>query len=160
MKPQTNRAGLDSSARPILLIEDNAMDIDFALQAFDEHKIGNPVVICRDGEEALAFIAAHTSPQDLQVPAVVLLDLHLPLVDGIEVLRQARRHPTWKLVPIVVLTSSRESTDISKAYEFGVNSYIVKPVSFPAFADVVKQIKTYWLLANEPPFGEPTHRPS
>jgi CheY-like chemotaxis protein len=156
---QAKHPGTDPSARPILLVEDNAMDIDFALQAFDENKVGNPVVICRDGEEALAFISAHTTPQDRQVPAVVLLDLHLPKVDGIEVLRHARRHPTWKQVPFVVLTSSRESTDISRAYEFGVNSYIVKPVSFSAFADVVKQIKAYWLLANEPPFGEPTHRP-
>ena len=85
---------------------------------------------------------------------MVLLDLRLPKVDGIEVLREARQHAVWKRIPFVVLTTSRENSDIARAYELGVNSYIVKPVDFVAFAEVVKQIKFYWLLTNEPPFPD------
>ena len=139
-------------ARPILVVEDNPMDLDFLLQAFEEHGVLNPVSICRDGEEALEFIEAHMSPEDPNLPLLVLLDLRLPKVDGVDVLRKARQHPVWKQIPVVVVTTSRENADISKAYELGVNSYIVKPVDFIAFAAVVKQIKCYWLLTNEPPF--------
>jgi len=139
-------------ARPILVVEDNPMDLDFLLQAFEEHGVLNPVSICRDGEEALEFIDAHVSPDDPNLPLLVLLDLRLPKVDGVDVLRKARQHPVWKQIPVVVVTTSRENADISKAYELGVNSYVVKPVDFTAFAAVVKQIKCYWLLTNEPPF--------
>lgn len=139
-------------ARPILVVEDNPMDLDFMLQAFEEHGVLNPVLVCRDGEEALQFLAAHTKPDDPSLPLLVLLDLRLPKVDGIDVLRQARQLPVWKQIPFVVVTTSRENVDISRAYELGVNSYIVKPVDFPSFAEVVKQIKFYWLLTNEPPF--------
>ena len=142
-------------ARPILVVEDNPMDLDFLLQAFEEHGVLNPVRVCRDGEEALQFIDAHPSPEDKDLPLVVLLDLRLPKVDGIDVLRRARQHPVWRQIPFVVVTTSRENTDISRAYELGVNSYIVKPVDFAAFAEVVKQIKFYWLLTNEPPFPDP-----
>jgi CheY-like chemotaxis protein len=145
-------------ARPILVVEDNPMDLDFLLQAFAEHGVLNPVQVCRDGEEALEFIAAHPTPDDATLPLLVLLDLRLPKVDGIEVLRQARQHPVWKQIPFVVVTTSRENVDISRAYELGVNSYIVKPVDFPAFAEVVKHIKFYWLLTNEPPFSESNGR--
>jgi CheY-like chemotaxis protein len=141
-------------ARPILVVEDNPMDLDLMLQAFDEHCVLNPVHVCRDGEEALQFIGRHSTPDDMNVPLVVLLDLRLPKVDGIEVLRRARQLPVWKHIPFVVLTTSRENTDISRAYEMGVNSYIVKPVDFTAFTDVVKQIRFYWLLTNEPPFPD------
>ena len=96
----------------------------------------------------------HQLPTDSQIPILVLLDLRLPKVDGIEVLRQARNHSVWKQVPIVVLTTSRENKDIEAAYQLGVSSYIVKPVDFLAFAEVVKTIKVYWLLTNEPPFRE------
>ena len=142
-------------ARPILVVEDNPMDLDFLLQAFEEHSVLNPVTICRDGEEALQFIDAHPSSDDPALPLLALLDLRLPKVDGIEVLRRAREHPVWKQIPFIVVTTSRENADISRAYELGVNSYIVKPVDFVAFADVVKQIKIYWLLTNEPPFPSP-----
>lgn len=142
------------SARPILLVEDNPMDLDFMLQAFDEHGVLNPVHVCRDGEEALDYIAAHCTTSSL--PLLVLLDLRLPKVDGIDVLREARKDPIWKQIPIVVITTSRENSDIRRAYEVGVNSYIVKPVDFAAFADVVRQIKFYWLLTNEPPFSDAT----
>lgn len=140
------------SALPILVVEDNPMDLDFMLQAFEENGVLNPVHVCRDGEEALDYIASHPKHDDPALPLLVLLDLRLPKVDGIDVLRQARQHSIWRKVPFVVLTTSRENTDISKAYEIGVNSYIVKPVDFAAFAEVVRQIKFYWLLTNEPPF--------
>ncbi len=142
-------------ARPILVVEDNPMDLDFLLQAFDEHGVLNPVTICRDGEEALQFIDAHATPEDPALPLLALLDLRLPKVDGIDVLRRARQHSVWRQIPFIVVTTSRENADISRAYELGVNSYIVKPVDFAAFADVVKQIKIYWLLTNEPPFSSP-----
>ena len=141
-------------ARPILVVEDNPMDLDFMLQAFEEHGVLNPVSVCRDGEEALQFVAAHTAADDPELPLLVLLDLRLPKVDGIEVLRQARQHPVWRQVPFVVVTTSRENSDISRAYDLGANSYVVKPVDFAAFANVVKQIKCYWLLTNEPPFPD------
>ena len=143
-------------ARPILVIEDNFMDIDLLLQAFDEHGVLNPISVCRDGEEALQFIDAHPKRDDPNLPLLVLLDLRLPKVDGVDVLRYARQHPVWKQIPLVVLTTSRDNADISRAYELGVNSYIVKPVDFVAFTAVVKQIKFYWLLTNEPPFPDAT----
>jgi CheY-like chemotaxis protein len=145
-------------ARPILVVEDNPMDLDFMLQAFAEHGVLNPVSVCRDGEEALQFIAGHATADDASLPLLVLLDLRLPKVDGIDVLREARQHPVWKQIPFVVVTTSRENSDISRAYELGVNSYIVKPVDFAAFTEVVKQIKFYWLLTNEPPFPDANGR--
>ena len=148
---------MSTPARPILLVEDNPMDIDLTVQAFNEHGVANPIVVCRDGEEALQYMDLHCSAADLQVPILVLLDLRLPKVDGIEVLRQARNRQVWNQVPIIVLTTSRENSDIEAAYLLGVNSYIVKPVDFLDFAELAKTIKIYWLLTNEPPFRE-NHR--
>ena len=145
---------MNTSIRPILLVEDNPMDLDLTLQALEGNGVANPIVSCRDGEEALEYMQKHRSPGDLHVPIVVLLDLRLPKVDGIEVLRQARSDPVWRQVPIVVMTTSRESRDIEAAYGLGVNSYIVKPVDFLTFTEVVKSIKVYWLLTNEPPFRD------
>jgi len=130
-------------ARSIMVVEDNPMDLDFMLQTLEENTLVNPVRVCRDGEEALEFIEAHSMPDDPDLPLLVLLDL-----------RRARQHPIWSQVPFIVVTTSRENSDISCAYELGVNSYIVKPVDFAAFAAVVKQIKIFWLLINEPPFPE------
>jgi len=149
---------VNTSIRPILLVEDNPMDLDLTLQALEGNGVANPIVACRDGEEALEYMQKHRSPGDLQVPIVVLLDLRLPKVDGIEVLRQARSDPVWRQVPIVVMTTSRESRDIEAAYGLGVNSYIVKPVDFLTFTEVVKSIKVYWLLTNEPPFRDGSAR--
>ncbi len=149
---------MNPSIRPILLVEDNPMDLDLTLQALEGNGVANPIVACRDGEEALEYMEKHRSPNDLQVPIVVLLDLRLPKVDGIEVLRQARRDPVWRQVPIVVMTTSRENRDVETAYELGVNSYIVKPVDFLTFTEVVKSIKVYWLLTNEPPFRDGSAR--
>jgi CheY-like chemotaxis protein len=143
----------DSSLRPILVVEDNDMDLDFCLQAFEENAVANPVVACRDGEEAIEFIDTHPTFEDKHFPLLVLLDLRLPKVDGIDVLRHARQHPVWKKVPFVILTTSRENADINIAYELGVNSYIVKPVNFVSFTEVVKNIKMYWVLTNESPFS-------
>jgi CheY-like chemotaxis protein len=143
---------VDALSRPILLVEDNPMDIDFVLQAFAENKVDNPVVICRDGEEALAFIHAHPTLDDPQLPALVLLDLHLPKVDGLEVLYQIQQHAIWKQIPVVVLTLSHETVDISRAYQLGANSYIVKPLNFSGFMEVMKHIMAYWLQINEPLF--------
>jgi CheY-like chemotaxis protein len=145
---------VNTSIRPILLVEDNPMDLDLTFQALEGNGVANPIVACRDGEEALQYMEKHRSPDDLQIPIVVLLDLRLPKVDGIEVLRQARRDPVWRQVPIVVMTTSRQNTDIEAAYGLGVNSYIVKPVDFLTFTEVVKSIKVYWLLTNEPPFQD------
>ena len=149
---------MNTSIRPILLVEDNPMDLDLTLQALEGNGVANPIVACRDGEEALEYMQKHRLPGDLHVPIVVLLDLRLPKVDGIEVLRQARSDPVWRQVPIVVMTTSRESRDIEAAYGLGVNSYIVKPVDFLTFTEVVKSIKVYWLLTNEPPFRDGSAR--
>jgi CheY-like chemotaxis protein len=140
--------------RPILLVEDNLMDVDLTIQAFTDHGVANPIVVCRDGEEALDYMSAHASVTDAQLPILVLLDLRLPKVDGIEVLRWARQHPVWQQIPVIVLTTSRENSDIQSAYRLGVNSYILKPVDFATFADVVKTIHIYWLLTNVPPYAD------
>lgn len=139
--------------RPILLVEDNLMDVDLTLQAFTDHGVANPIVVCRDGEEALGYMEAHASVTDSQLPILVLLDLRLPKVDGIEVLRWARQHPVWQQIPVIVLTTSRENSDVESAYRLGVNSYIIKPVDFATFTDVVKTIHIYWLLTNVSPFS-------
>jgi CheY-like chemotaxis protein len=145
---------VSSNIRPILLVEDNEMDVDLTLQALQEHGVVNPIVSCLDGAEALAYMETHHEPSDPQIPVLVLLDLRLPKVDGLEVLKRARSHSIWKQVPVIILTTSRQNEDIEAAYKIGVNSYIVKPVDFAAFAEVVKTIKVYWLLTNEPPFGQ------
>lgn len=144
-----------SSLRPILMVEDNDMDLDLCIQAFKEHGIANPLMVCRDGEEALQYIDAHPDPADAGLPVIVLLDLRLPKVDGIEVLRYARQHAVWKQVPFIVLTTSRENSDVGAAYRLGVNSYIVKPVDFVEFTEVAKRIEMYWVLTNVPPFADP-----
>ena len=146
---------MSPSVRPILLIEDNPMDVDLTTQAFHDHNIVNPLIVCRDGEEALRYMADHATAADSRLPILVLLDLRLPKVDGLEVLHHMRQHPVWQQVPIVMLTTSRQNSDVESAYRSGVNSYIVKPVDFAAFAEVARNIKMYWLLTNESPFPEP-----
>jgi CheY-like chemotaxis protein len=143
-----------AGVRPILLVEDNPMDVDLTLEAFKEHGVVNPIHVCRDGEEAVQYMNTHGASMNALLPALVLLDLRLPKVDGIDVLRHARNTDVWKQVPIVILTTSRQSDDIEAAYRLGANSYIVKPVDFVAFAAVVKSIKVYWLLTNESPFPD------
>jgi len=133
---------------PILLVEDNPLDLDLTLRAFAQHKITNPILVARDGEEALAYIPKWDAGDP--VPVVILLDLKLPKVSGLEVLEMIKSHPKYKTIPIVVLTSSDESSDVRTAYVHGVNSYIVKPVDFGKFMEVAKNIELYWTVLNNP----------
>ena len=134
--------------RAILLVEDNPMDVDLTLRAFARRKLTNPIDVARDGQEALDFIGRWEAGAPL--PAVILLDVNLPKVNGLEVLRQIRAHASCKHIPVVMLTTSTEDGDIAKAYELGANSYIVKPVSFENFIDVAGQINLYWMVLNTP----------
>ena len=141
-------------ARPILIVEDNAMDLDFLLQALEENNVLNPLHICQDGEQALQFIDKHPTTHDPDLPVLVLMDLNLPRLDGAEVVRLARQNSIWKQIPFILLSTSHQDHDISRAYELGVNSYVVKPLDFGAFVTVIKHIKRYWLQTSEPPFPE------
>jgi CheY-like chemotaxis protein len=134
---------------PILMVEDNPMDVDLTIRAFRRRKVANPIEVARDGEEALAWIPRWEAGAPR--PAVILLDLKLPRVDGLEVLRQLKAHPTLRTIPVVVLTTSAEDSDVRAAYQLGVNSYIVKPVDFEKFLEVAGQIEIYWSLLNKPP---------
>ena len=139
----------------ILLAEDNERDVELTLAALDEHNLANEVVVARDGAEALDYLyargkfAGHANG----MPVVVLLDLKMPKVDGLEVLRQMRSDPETKYVPVVMVTSSREEQDLVHSYELGVNAYVVKPVDFQKFVESVKQIGMFWAIINEPPPG-------
>lgn len=138
----------------ILLVEDNPDDEALTLRAFHRNNIRNPVVCVRDGQEAMDWLFGQgtylgRNPSDR--PAVVLLDLKLPKVDGMEVLRRVREHPQTKLTPIVILTSSREDRDRLEGYSLGANSYIQKPVDFEQFVEAIRQLGLYWLVLNEPP---------
>ena len=132
---------------PILLVEDNPLDVDLTLRAFQRRKLANPILVARDGEEALAWVPRWESGE--AKPAVILLDLKLPKIDGLGVLRALKAHAVLRRIPVVVLTTSREDRDIQTAYDLGVNSYIVKPVGFDNFMDVVQQIELYWCVVNE-----------
>jgi two-component system response regulator len=132
----------------ILLVEDNAHDAELTLRALKQRNLANRVHVCRDGAEAMDFFA---DTSDGATPKVVLLDLKLPKVDGLEVLQRLKSSARTKAIPVVVLTSSREEPDIEKAYALGANSYIVKPVDFEAFARAVSDVGLYWLLLNHPP---------
>lgn len=138
----------------ILLVEDSPEDVELALRALRKHHVLNSVAVCRDGAEALEFLFAtgrYANRRTVAAPKVIMLDLKLPLVGGIEVLRQIKADPRTARIPVVVLTSSREEPDIDACYSLGVNSYIVKPVDFTQFTDAVRQAGMYWLLLNEPP---------
>ena len=128
--------------RPILLVEDNPMDIDLTLRAFKKEGLTN-IEIAIDGEEALSYIPKWEVGDSL--PLIVLMDLKLPKVNGLEVTRSFKEHPVFKVIPIVVLTSSSEDKDIKTAYKYGANSYIVKPVNFNKFASVAAEINLYWI---------------
>lgn len=133
---------------PILLVEDNPVDIDLTLRAFKKSNLTNPIQMARDGAEAIAYIEKWEGGK--QIPLVILLDLKLPKVDGLEVLKTLKIHPEYKTIPVVVLTSSSDNNDIKKAYRLGANSYIVKPVNFDKFVEVASQIELYWNVLNEP----------
>jgi CheY-like chemotaxis protein len=138
----------------ILLVEDNSNDEELTLRALRKHNLANRVHVVRDGAEALEFIFATGAYTDRKVengPKVILLDLKLPKVDGLEVLRRVKSDDRTKATPVVVLTSSREERDVVESYKLGVNSYIVKPVDFDKFIQAVSQLGLYWLLLNQPP---------
>lgn len=140
--------------RAILLVEDNQDDEELTLRALSRNNISNQVSVVRDGQEALDWLEATGPYSDRnpdEVPALVLLDLKLPKIDGLEVLRRLRANPRTALVPVVILTSSKEDRDRASGYQSGANSYVQKPVDFTAFIDAVRQLGLYWLMLNEPP---------
>jgi two-component system response regulator len=151
----------DTNEIEILLVEDNADDLEMTLRALRKANLANHIHIARDGAEALDFIfcqGVHTGRRMENVPKVVLLDLKLPKVDGMEVLHRMKADPRTKSIPVVMLTSSKEQKDLLESYDAGVNSYIVKPVNFERFAIAVQELGMYWLLLNQQPGrGVPPH---
>jgi CheY-like chemotaxis protein len=145
---------VEQNAVEILLVEDNPHDIELTLRALTRRNLANKVHIVRDGAEALEYVfadGAYEQRDTAQVPRVILLDLKLPKVSGFEVLRKIKSDERTKIIPVVVLTSSREERDLVESYRLGVNSYIVKPVDFDKFLDSVGELGLYWLLLNQPP---------
>ena len=138
-----------NSNLPILLVDDNPMDVELTLRAFARRRLSNPVVVARDGEEALDWIPRWDKGEPR--PIVILLDLKLPRISGLDVLAQLQSHPAYRSIPVVVLTTSAESRDVEMAYERGANSYIVKPVDFDKFSNVAAQIELYWTVINQAP---------
>jgi CheY-like chemotaxis protein len=143
---------MSAPLRIILLAEDSARDVELTLAALEEHHLANEVVVVRDGAEALDFLHRRGKFADRppEQPIVVLLDLKMPKVDGLEVLRQMKGHPAFRTIPVVMLTSSREEQDVVRSYELGVNAYVVKPVDFQQFITAIRQIGVFWALMNEP----------
>lgn len=136
----------------ILLCEDNKRDADLTIRALKKKNIGNKIVWVKDGEEALDYLFGRNTYEGRSVtdyPRVILLDLKMPKVDGLEVLREVRSHPDTKFIPVVIMTSSEEEKDIVQSYELGVNSYIVKPVDFSKFTEAVSKVGYYWMLLNK-----------
>lgn len=146
-----NRSGADSAGdlNPILLVEDRATDVDLTKRAFAKRRLLNPIQVARDGEEALRYIDRWEAGEP--TPVFVLLDLRLPKISGMEVLRQLKNHPTFSNIPVIVMTTSAEDRDVEEAYKLGCNSYIVKPVEFTKFMEVASQIEVYWCALNTAP---------
>lgn len=145
---------MDPTDKVIMLVEDNADDEELTLRAFRKNNILNPVVVARDGVEALDYLfgtGAHSGRDTRIQPQVVLLDLKLPKVDGLEVLRRLRADPRTRLLPVVILTTSNEDQDILASYQLGANSYMRKPVDFEQFLEAARQLGLYWLVLNVPP---------
>jgi CheY-like chemotaxis protein len=139
----------------ILLVEDDPNDVELTLTALDENHLANEVVVARDGEEALDYLyrrGTYTS-REAGNPSVVLLDLKLPKVDGLEVLKRIKDDPDLKKVPVVMLTSSHEEQDLVRSYDSGVNAYVVKPVGFESFIEAIKEVGLFWGVINQPPPG-------
>lgn len=144
----------DHNGIEILLVEDNPHDAEIALRALKKNNLSNKVLVVNNGVEALDFIFARGKFADRdknRLPKMILLDLKLPKVNGIEVLKEIKSHPETRVIPVIVLTSSQEETDMIESYKLGVNSYIVKPVNFDKFVDAVRHLGFYWLLLNKQP---------
>lgn len=144
---------MPSELKRILLAEDNANDVELTLNALRANSLANKVIVVRDGAEALDYLHRRGAFADREpgLPALMLLDLKMPKVDGLEVLRLVKHDPDLRMLPVVVLTSSREEQDLVRSYDLGVNAYVVKPVDFCAFMDAVKLLGGFWALLNEPP---------
>lgn len=142
-----------SELKPILLVEDNPKDIELTLAALEQSQLANEVVVVRDGAEALDFLfrRGDHAGRSTKHPAVVLLDLKLPKVDGLEVLEMVKADPELRNTPVVMLTSSREESDLVRSYELGVNAFVVKPVGFREFFDAIQDLGVFWAILNEPP---------
>jgi two-component system, response regulator len=142
-----------TSLKRILLVDDSPRDTELVIQALECHNLANEVVAVRDGAEALDYLYRRREFADREQgnPAVIMLDLKMPKVDGIEVLRQIKGDPALKIIPVVVMTSSREEQDLLDTYQLGVNAYVVKPVKFPNFVAAVEQVGAFWALLNETP---------
>ncbi|HEX9514110.1 MAG TPA: response regulator [Puia sp.] len=141
----------------VLLVEDNIHDAEMTIRALRKVNLANKLVHVKDGEEALDFIFARgkfTGRETMNQPKVILLDIKMPKVDGIEVLRQLKSQDASKTIPVVIMTSSKEEQDIIRSYQLGVNSYVVKPVDFEGFAKAVSELGMYWLLTNQPPLNK------
>jgi len=139
--------------RRILLVEDSPKDLDLTLDALEEHALANAVDVARDGVEALDYLyrRGKYAGRDSEYPAVILLDIKMPRLNGLEVLRQMKSDTLLKLLPVVMLTSSREEPDLEACYKLGVNAYVVKPVDFQQFVGAIKQVGVFWAIINEPP---------
>jgi CheY-like chemotaxis protein len=136
----------------ILLVEDNANDVELTLAALSEHHLANDIDVVRDGEEALDYLYQRGNYSERKSnPSVVLLDLKLPKVDGLEVLEQIKSDPNLRTIPVVMLTSSREEQDLVRSYHLGVNAYVVKPVEFQEFLSALKELGLFWAVINQPP---------
>ena len=142
--------------KTLLLVEDNPDDEALTLRALRKHKLANEIVVARDGQEALEYLFAervHGTEEAIELPQVILLDLKLPKIDGLQVLERLRSEPRTRHVPVVVLTSSNEEQDIIRSYDLGANSYVRKPVDFEQFLEAARQLGLYWLVLNEVPYG-------
>lgn len=139
--------------RKILLAEDNPKDVELTLEALSEHNLANEVVVLKDGVEVMKFLRreGNFKLRSPGLPAVLMLDIKMPRMDGLEVLKEIRSDPTLKLLPVVILSSSREEQDLIRSYEFGVNAYVVKPVDFTEFIEAVRLVGVFWALINEKP---------
>jgi CheY-like chemotaxis protein len=142
-----------TTIRPILLVEDNLQDIELTTAALETNKVANPVVVTRNGAEALDYLLRRGSFQGRNPgnPVVVFLDLKMPMMDGLELLQHIKGDPALRTLPVVMLTSSREESDLCKSYQLGVNAYVVKPVSFDQFTEAIRQLGIFWGVLNELP---------
>jgi two-component system response regulator len=138
----------------VLLVEDNDDDVELIMRSFEKHQLSDKIVITRNGQDALDYLlfkGSFVTRNRAEIPALILLDLKLPRVDGLEVLRQIRSHPMTQYIPVVILTTSSQASDIMQSYQSGANSYIRKPVDYDHFKELTRQLGLYWLTANMPP---------